>query len=374
MTKELVFTVTDFVAVFNQTLEVAYPSVVISGELTNFRVSKGRWIYFDLKDELASLKFFGTVYNLPGPLEDGMMLQVRGQPRLHPLYGFSVNIQTIQPVGEGTIKRAAQLLEAKLAAEGLFEASRKRPLPYPPTRVGLIASSESAAYHDFVKILDARWGGVTVELVDIQVQGELAPAQIIGAIEQFNQAAEPPEVLVIARGGGSPEDLAAFSAEPVVRAVAASRIPTMVAIGHEIDVSLAELAADQRASTPSNAAELLVPDKRSVTDQLIHSQTQLTHAVDTCLRAANAQLKGGDQSLFDGWRHILRASEDGLALKARVLDAFNPQAALQRGYAIVRDEAGKVVRTGRGLKSGQPLSLKLHDALIDTTIKKVRLQ
>ena len=264
MSPELTLTVSEFVAVLNQTLEFAYPNVTVSGELANFRVSKNRWVYFDLKDEESSVKFFGTIYQLPGPLEDGMMLAVSGMPRLHPLYGFSVNVVSIRPVGEGSIKKAAKLLEAKLAGEGLFDLERKRPLPYPPTHIGLITSAESAAYRDFVKVLGARWGGIKISLIDVQVQGEVSPAQLVAAIEQFNQAAEPPEVLVVTRGGGSAEDLQAFSTEQVTRAVAASRIPTLVAIGHEVDISLAELAADQRASTPSNAAELLVPDRRAV--------------------------------------------------------------------------------------------------------------
>jgi len=204
--------VSDFVALLNQALEYAYSGVVIVGELANLRVSKNRWVYFDLKDEFSSVKFFGTVYQLPGPLEDGMMLKVRGLPKLHNLYGFSVNVQTIQPVGEGTIKRAAQLLQAKLTAEGLFDEARKRSLPYPPARIGLITSKQSAAYADFIKILDVRWRGLEVELIDVQVQGEVAPAQITAAIEQFNGRPQPPETLIIIRGGGSAEDLAALVA------------------------------------------------------------------------------------------------------------------------------------------------------------------
>ncbi len=170
-------TYSDFVALLNQTLEFAYPSVSITGELANFRVSRGRWVYFDLKDNEASVKFFGTVYQLPGPLEDGLLLKVRGQPRLHPLYGFSVNVMSIQPAGEGSLRRAANLLRAKLAAEGLLDESRKRSLPYPPARIGLITSKQSAAYADFIKILDTRWRGVNIDLIDVQVQGEAAPGQ-----------------------------------------------------------------------------------------------------------------------------------------------------------------------------------------------------
>src|SRR4051812_26943568 len=125
--EDISFSVSDFVAVFNQTVEYAYPSVTIVGELANFRISKNRWVYFDLKDAYASVRFFGTVFQLPGPLEDGMLLQVRGVPRLHQLYGFSITVHFIQPSGEGAIKKAADLLQTKLAAEGLFDADRKRP-------------------------------------------------------------------------------------------------------------------------------------------------------------------------------------------------------------------------------------------------------
>src|SRR5579864_1836422 len=197
---ELVVSVSEFVALLNQTLEFAYPNVTIAGELSDFRVSKNKWVYFNLKDEFASVKFFGSVYQLPGPLEDGLLLEVRGMPQLHPLYGFSVNVQNIRPVGEGSIRRAAALLQAKLAREGLFDESRKRPLPYPPQHIGLITSSEAAAYSDFMKILNARWQGLTIDFIDVAVQGEQAVGQIVEAIEHFNTLAEPPEVLVITRG------------------------------------------------------------------------------------------------------------------------------------------------------------------------------
>ena len=249
--------VSEFLAVFNQVIENAFGGVIIVGELANFRVSKNRWVYFDLKDDESIVSFFGSVYQLPGPLEDGMMLKVRGTPRHHNLYGFKVNFTSIIPAGEGSIKKAAELLMAKLQKEGLFDLARKRRLPYPPEKIALVTSKQSAAYADFTKIIDTRWQGLTIELIDVQVQGEAAPGQIAAAIDQFNSEAELAGALVVIRGGGSPEDFAAFSTEQVTRAVASSRIPTLVAIGHEIDLSLAEMAADSQASTPSNAAEIL---------------------------------------------------------------------------------------------------------------------
>lgn len=366
--ENVVFSVSDFVAVFNQTLEYAYPQVSIVGELANFRVSKNRWVYFDLKDELSSVKFFGTVYNLPGPLEDGLMVQVSGQPRLHNLYGFSVNVQTIQPVGEGSIKKAAALLQAKLDSEGLFDIERKRPLPYPPQRIGLVASGESAAYHDFMKILNARWGGVEVLHADIQVQGDVAPGQIVAGLEFLNTH-ENVDVIVLTRGGGSAEDLAAFSTEQVTRAVAASRVPTLVAIGHEVDVSLAELAADQRASTPSNAAELLVPDKREEQAHIADRQATLGAALERRVTDALRFVRDSSQKLSHNALQLFRDQQQYLLLRTQLLEALNPTAALKRGYAIVAKQ-GKIVRSVKQLRQDDIVEVQLFDGKITAKVTK----
>jgi exodeoxyribonuclease VII large subunit len=372
MSPEIVFTVSEFVAVLNQTLEYAYPHVTVTGELANFRISKNKWVYFDLKDETATVRFFGTVYQLPGPLEDGMLLNVSGMPRLHPLYGFSVNVVSMRPTGEGSIKKAAALLETKLAAEGLFDEDRKRPLIYPPTHIGLITSGESAAYRDFIKVLSARWGGLQISFIDVQVQGEVSPAQIVQAIDQFNQLGEPPEVLVITRGGGSAEDLQAFSTEQVTRAVAASRIPTMVAIGHEVDLSLAELAADKRASTPSNAAELLVPDRRAIIAGLSAYEDQLSRDVWQVIKGATAELRLATRTLHDTAGQVAQAAREQLELKKRLLQAYDPEAALQRGYALVR-ASGSLVRSGKQLKLADELQIGLSDARVTAEVKKISM-
>lgn len=357
---DLVFGVSDFVAVFNQTIEYAYPSVTVVGELANFRVSKNRWVYFDLKDESASVKFFGTVYQLPGPLEDGLMVQVTGTPRLHPLYGFSITAQSIQPVGEGSLKRAAALLEEKLRKEGLFDASRKRPLPYPPKRIGLITSGESAAYHDFIKILNERWGGIEIELADVQVQGERAPGQLIAALDYFNTHEKPVDVLVMTRGGGSAEDLAAFNHEQLTRAVATSRIPTIVAIGHEVDISLAELAADQRASTPSNAAQLLVPDKWAILENVQNAQIALGNYLQSNISDASDRLRSDVTELTQVTNQFLRDIRHELRLRRQVLAALSPTDALRRGYAVLRSE-GKILTSAKAVSVGDDVDIELQD-------------
>ena len=370
---ELVFSVSDFVAVLNQTLEYAYPTVTIVGELSNFRISKNKWVYFDLKDEYSSVKFFGTIYQLSGPLEDGLTMQVRGVPRLHPLYGFSVTAQSMQPVGEGSIKKAASLLQEKLTKEGLFDQSRKRAIPYPPKSVGLIASSESAAYHDFIKVLNERWCGVDISLADVQVQGEAAIGQIVAAIEYFNQQAIPPEVLIITRGGGSADDLAVFSTEQVTRAVAGSRIPTIVAIGHEVDISLAELAADMRASTPSNAAQLLTPDKKATLNQLNISSDTLWSMVQNIFngRADDLARKSLDLGNYIG--STLDRAEQLLRANNNLLEALSPKSVLKRGFAIIRS-TGKVVDKAKGIAIGKELSLELADGYITVKTEAIELK
>lgn len=366
---DLVLTVSDFVAVFNQTIEYAYPLVTVQGELTNFRVSKNRWVYFELKDEFASVKFFGTVYQLTSPLEDGMMLQVSGQPRLHPLYGFSVNIQSLQPVGEGSLKRAATLLEAKLRQEGLFDESRKRVLPYPPHRIGLITSHESAAYHDFIKILNSRWGGIEVLHADVQVQGALAAEQLITALEFFNTHEDPVDVVVITRGGGSPDDLAAFNTEQLTREIGASRIPTLVAIGHEIDTSLAELAADQRASTPSNAAELLVPDRRAELEHLALFRKGLKDLVHQNYEAKVKAHTDDRQTLLKNIEEVLKRHRWDFERSVQLLEALNPHIILKRGYAVIRSD-GNVITSANQLRAGQHISLDLSDGKVSAIVSE----
>jgi exodeoxyribonuclease VII large subunit len=364
-----VLAVSDFVALVNQAFEMAFPIVSVVGELSNFKVSKNRWVYFDLKDDESSMRCFGTVYMLPGPLEDGMLVEVRGAPKLHQQFGFSFNMQAVRPVGEGALRKAAELLQAKLTAEGLFAPDRKRLLPYPPQRIGLVTSAESAAYADFVKVLQARWGGIAIELADVQVQGERAPRQLVAALQWFNEQADPPEVLVMIRGGGSADDLAAFSTEQVVRAVAASRVPTLVAIGHEVDLSLAELAADQRASTPSNAAELLVPDRREVLTRLREQREGLADDVLARIDDERATYDDMRQDMAQQLRDMIATRRRELVHTRRLAEALNPSLALARGFAIVRKH-GVAVRGD--LQPGDELDITLSQSQVVARVESIK--
>ncbi|MBI5357311.1 exodeoxyribonuclease VII large subunit [Candidatus Saccharibacteria bacterium] len=357
-------TVSEFVELFNQTLELTYPFVDIVGELSNFRISKNRWVYFDLKDETSSVKFFGTKDMLPGPLEDGINLEVIGYPRLHNRYGLSINISNLRVVGEGSIAKAQALLAKKLEAEGLFSPERKRALPYPPKKIGLITSVGSAAYADFIKIINARWPHVEINVAESLVQGLEAPGQIVHAVEKFNQMSQPMDVLALIRGGGSTDDLAAFSTEQVVRAVAASRAPTIVAIGHEIDLSLAELAADVRASTPSNAAEMLVPDKKSELQSLFSQNDYMKKAIESILKISLDESKLLKEDLVSRMNTKIDLAQHDLRQKSEFINVLNPLLPLKKGYAIVRDKTGQQIRSATNVKKADDLSIQFSDGKI----------
>lgn len=366
---ELVFSPSDFVAVFNQTLEYAYPNVIIEGELSNFKISKNRWVYFDVKDEAASVAFFGTVYQLPGPLEDGLMVRIVGVPRLHPKFGFKVNFISIAPVGEGSLKKAADLLMAKLTAEGLFAPERKRALPEIPKTIGLITAAESAAAADFVKILNERWGGIEILLADCLVQGDQAAAQITKALNEFNSRAKAPDVIVVTRGGGSAEDLAAFNDERLVRAIAASRVPTIVAIGHEINISMAEMAADQRASTPSNAAQIVVPDKIQTAQNLQTIKKHLSQSLNQIIDFQKNQHQERKQQLRHKIEYVFESTRQSLNSYKRLAQLFNPETALRRGYAIV-SRGNNYITSAEDLRFGDKISLKFYDGKIGATVEE----
>jgi exodeoxyribonuclease VII large subunit len=334
----LILSPTDFVATTNQILETSFGFFYIEGELSQFRISKQKWVYFDIKDEYAKVSFFGSIYMLPGPLEDGMIVRVGGTAKMHPQYGFSVTAQSIQPTGQGSLHQALALLTAKLEKEGFFSIERKRYLPQIPEKVALVASIESAAYADFIKVTNARWPFAEITVYDTLVQGENAPESLVAAIQKANTAEVPADVLVVTRGGGSADDLAAFNDERVVRALSASRIPTMVAIGHEVDESLSELVADKRASTPSNAAELLFPDKSYELEAVKAIKRNLAQSAASFTALERSTMNMHKNRLLFSVQQLLQNNRNSLGQQRQLLASYNPHNVLHRGYAIVRNK------------------------------------
>jgi exodeoxyribonuclease VII large subunit len=360
MSTNPVLTPTDFVAITNQVLDTSFGLVYIEGEISSFRVSKNKWVYFDLKDNYSKVSCFGSVYSMPGPLEDGLVVQIAGSARLHPQFGFSVTVSSVTPVGKGSIAQAFALLQKKLEQEGLFDDSRKRTLPYPPKKIAVVASIESAGYIDFTKILQARWPYVALDVYDTLVQGESAPEQLVNAIKIANESSALADVLIVTRGGGSADDLAAFNDERVIRAIAGSRIPTLVAIGHEIDVSLSELVADKRASTPSNAAEMLVPDRADFSNRVSSYRQELSRLISAMIALQKSGNKAYRQRLNRESMAIINAEKDNIFKFRQLLSAYNPKNVLKRGYTITRSGDKVIMRSKQALVGGE-LSIEFYD-------------
>ncbi len=335
----LTLSVSDAIALINQTLDYAFPTLVIEGEVASFKVNQGKFVFFDIKDDEGTLGCFMMAFQLRTALEDGMRVRVVATPKITAWGKFSLTVRDIQPVGEGSLKRAFELLKEKLEKEGLFAPERKRSLPVAPQHIAVISSTQAAGYADFVRILNERWGGMQVDVAHVQVQGFEAPKQMVRALQYFNGLEKLPEIIVLIRGGGSADDLSAFNDEVLVRAIAASRVPTVIGVGHEVDESLADFAADVRAATPSHAAQIIVPDKRDIIHSARHNVIRISNIVEGAVAELSMSAK---HLLQDAMRFIddrfLRV-QDKLVRERAILSAYDPSAVLARGYAIVRGEA-----------------------------------
>ncbi len=377
--------VKEFIGILNETLGFAFPAVTVEGEVTSFKVNQGKWVFFDLKDDEATLGCFMPVYQLKVPLEDGMKVRVTGVPKLTNWGKFSFTAKSVELAGEGELRRAFELLKERLGKEGLFDAGRKRSLPQYPRTIGLISSVQSAAYQDFTKILNARWGGVTVKVADVQVQGAPAPDQIVAALDYFNQLAAPVDVLVLIRGGGSLEDLQAFNTEQVARAVAGSRTPIVVGVGHEVDTSLADYAADVRAATPTDAARLVVPDRAHVTEsitlyehklerlvgeQVSRLQQTLNHSMsqmERFVRLPRERVLRQEATIQVQQARFVQGTVQRVEALRRLMASFDPKATLARGYAIVKHD-NKVVKGAGAVSAGDRLMIQLANGSINSEV------
>lgn len=339
MSPEIKYSVSEFIDICNQSLDYAFPSVIIEGEVASFKVNQGKWVFFDLKEGDSSVSCFMVVTQLRAALTDGMKVRVRATPKLTRWGKFSLTVSQVMPVGEGSIKKNFELLKKRLMTEGLFDPARKRPIPQGLSKIGVISSTNAAGYIDFLKILSDRWGGMEIQTVNTQVQGLVAPEQIVRALDYFNQRAEV-EAIIIVRGGGSADDLAAFNDEGLARAIASSRIPIMTGIGHEVDESLADLVADVRASTPSNAAERLVPDRQEILRRVQYGLNRIQSTIKERLEYLSSEVQRRIQEAKKQILLKIEQSEHHVQETMRILQSLNPESVLKRGYAIV---TGKVV-------------------------------
>ncbi len=386
------FSVTQFVTYVNETFKAIWDSseVALEGEVCEFRVSQGQWVNFNLKDEQSLISVFMVLRNVSAPIQDGMRVRVFGVPRIYPKYGkFSFSADRIELVGEGALQKALFLLRQRLSEEGLFDPTRKRTLVRFPERIALVASIESAAYGDFIRIVSERWGGLLIDVYHVIVQGEQAPTSIVRALNRIQHSTVHYDALVLTRGGGSLEELMAFNDERVVRAVHASRVPTLVGIGHERDLTLAEETADVRGSTPTDCARLLVPDRRDVLYQIANQQERMEQLLRTHISRLRQQMDtqtfGMEQwvrnlttrfdltvRLVDERAHqwISRMDEQITGIQ-RVLKQADPEQVLRRGYTLVRGVDGRVRTSITQVDAGAALVVQWHDGKAQTVVRSV---
>ncbi len=400
-TEQRVLTVSQLTAQFKNVVEREFPAVWVAGEISNFSRPQSGHCYFTLKDDTAQIRgvlWRGTAARIQFDLHDGLEVICQGRLDVYPPRGsYQLVVERMQPQGIGALELALRNLREKLDKEGLFDADQKQPLPKFPRRIAVVTSPTGAAIRDFLEVLRRRWRGVEVLIIPVAVQGEAAAGQIAEGIRLANTIEPRPDVLVVGRGGGSVEDLWAFNEEPVVRAIAASHIPTVSAVGHEIDVTLSDLAADVRALTPSEAAERVVPSAQDVME-LIRSlqsrmQTALTSQTTWLRRRLEAiatrpvflrpmesvhqlerRIDELELRLQSAMRTCVVQQRGRLTSVCGKLEALSPLAVLGRGYSLTSDEDGELITDSKQLRNGQKIVTRFAHGKAASTIHQTSNQ
>ena len=398
-TQAAAFSVTELTAYIRQLFELddILGRLRVLGELSNFRRHHSGHCYFTIKDTGASLRcvmFRSRAMGLKFIPKDGMQVRLTGKVSVYERDGnYQLYVDSMQPEGLGDLSVAFAKLREKLLAEGLFDESRKQRIPFIPKAVGVVTSPTGAALRDIVSVAKRRHPGIPIVLVPAQVQGEEAPEQIVRAIKLLDKSNRV-DVIVIGRGGGSIEELWAFNDERVVRAVAAAKTPIVSAVGHQTDFTLSDFAADLRAATPSQAAELVVPDRLELYRRLAAAQRRLNQALrhrllkrrlrlERCLQSSlfrrprellrdRAQLL--DQltdRLADAMQRVLEEKQQRLNLADKKLNLLNPWGVLQRGYSVVRRPNGDIISTAESVNSGETLDVWLHKGRLAVQVTRV---
>jgi exodeoxyribonuclease VII large subunit len=327
-------------------LEADFSSVAVKGEIVNLARPKSGHLYFSLRDNTASIRgvmWKSDAQRLAFDLTEGLAVRVLGKLTVYPPRGeYQIVVRQIEPEGVGALELAFRQLHARLAAEGLFDPSRKRPLPRYPRRIVIVTSPTGAAVRDLVQVTGRRWSLADILIAPARVQGVGSGAEIAAGIALANQVARV-DLIIVARGGGSSEDLWAFNEEIVARAIAGSRLPVISAVGHEIDVTLADLAADRRALTPSEAGELAVPDSREVAMHLDRIADRMNRISQIRIREARARLDQLAERARFAIRRILENSRHRLDRRKGQLEALSPMGVLARGYSLTFLSDGKTL-------------------------------
>lgn len=379
-------------------LQRCFPSVWVGGEVSDLARPQSGHVYLSLKDDQGQMRaviWRTTASRIGFDLHDGMDVICEGHVDVYPPRGtYQLIIRQIEPVGVGALQLALRRLRDRLAAEGLFDAHHKKPLPRFPCRIAVVTSPTGAAVRDLLAVLHRRWPGVQVTVVPTRVQGEEATDEIVAAIETAHQLRPAADVLVVTRGGGSLEDLWCFNEEAVVRAIFDATIPVVSAVGHEIDVTLADLVADVRALTPTEAGERIVPMRDEITAELDHLLRRMKGSLRTYLQMLRARLDGLAERpvLTSPMQHIqdrshrvddlsqrlqrslerkLTGSREQLGHLSQQLEALSPLAVLGRGYSLTEHlPDGPLVRDVHEVEPGDEIRTRLaHGELISRVLR-----
>lgn len=369
-------------------------TIAVRGEISNYKVYPSGHHYFTLKDDGAALKcvmFKSSAMKIRFRPENGMQIIAMGKVGVYPRDGvYQLYCTAMVLDGVGDLHAAFEQLKAKLAAKGLFDLAHKKTLPQYPGVIGIVTSSAGAAVHDMLRVIRKRYPLTQVRLIPVRVQGAEAPAEISGAIAYANYHGLA-DLLIVGRGGGSIEDLWAFNDERVAHAIYNSAIPVISAVGHEPDVTIADYVADLRAATPSNAAELAVPDREALYQQLDAFSTAMETALTRQLKSARKHLDMlMDSQALKSPRGYINQRRDALQLlktqlisaqnlkihrirhrflsHAAKLDAMSPLKVLSRGYAMVQDREGQIVRSSDQVTVGDPLIVNVSNGCIKVTV------
>ena len=375
-------------------LEQRVGRVWVAGEVSNVHAAASGHLYFTLKDAGAQIRaamFRSAARRLVFTPEEGLEVLVLAEPSIYePRGDLQLLVRHLEPRGQGALQLAFEQLRARLEAEGLFAASRKRALPRFPRCVGLVTSARGAAIHDVIEVAGRRFPGIPLLLAAARVQGEGAEEELAAALEAL-QRIEDVDVILLVRGGGSMEDLQPYNTERIARAICACRVPIVAGVGHEMDVTIADLAADHRAPTPSAAAALAVPERAALRVLFAQEERRLTRAIERRLERARAstaraagalrahapieRLRAGRARLDAAGAGLARAMHRSVERRtarlrsgAARLDALSPLAVLGRGYAIAQREDGAIVRSAAQAAPGDALRIRLGEGALDARV------
>ncbi len=372
-----ILTISELTRDIKEVLENVFEDCLVGGEVSNLRQPSSGHIYLSLKDEACSIRcviFRMAASRLKFQLQDGMRVIAAGRVGVYEKDGqYQLYINELEPQGRGALQLAFEQLKGRLAAEGLFDEAHKKPLPFLPRAIGVVTSPTGAVIRDILNVLDRRFKAAHVIVSPVRVQGESAAQEIAQAIADFNELKNV-DVVIVARGGGSLEDLRAFNEEIVARSIYASEIPVISAVGHETDTTIADFVADFRAPTPSAAAEIVMPDRKDLQEKIAGYLGQLHRALADFVPQLSQRLDDASDDLIRAMTQKMKNSEVGLEALMGELAALNPLAILRRGYSLTTlASGGAIVTRAADVKAGVHLRTRLAEGELLSEVLEIKV-